>query len=151
MYHSDKLPSFKINLDTVLHEGISRIKVTLVTASSAGLGVAIAKAFISDIGVVVNFSFNTERAVTLPEELSILALEPHGKSGEDTSLFEFKDANSMPRALAVRANLRDQTEIERLVTRADTKTGRLNVVISNGGWTQIWDLLNLDNNLDEMH
>ncbi|KAJ5309165.1 hypothetical protein N7508_004544 [Penicillium antarcticum] len=89
------------------------MKVALVTASSAGLGTAIAKSLAPNMRVVNNYWSNAERAELIQKEMGIIA-------GSD-----------------------------KLVSDTIDTMGRLDVVVSNGGWTRIRKLDDLDQNVDE--
>lgn len=115
------------------------MKVALITASSAGLGAAIAKAMVSDMRIVLNYSSNASRANALAEELQKTASQ-HKIEGED---------NATPRVVAFRADLGKRSEIEDLVSAAIRTYGRLDVVVSNGGWTRIRNFNDLADNVDE--
>ncbi|CRK17525.1 hypothetical protein BN1708_012083 [Verticillium longisporum] len=117
--------------------------VALITAGSAGLGAAAAKLLArKGYRVVINYYSNKARADALATELHTLSPLPH-------------DAHNF---VSVQANLESRDEIKSLVQAASdfsvqsvppaTKR-RLDVVFSNGGWTQIRDIRNLDDNLVE--
>jgi NAD(P)-dependent dehydrogenase (short-subunit alcohol dehydrogenase family) len=106
--------------------------VALVTAGSAGLGAATARVFARDgMRVVVNYSANEDRAAKLAEELS--AISP----------------NDGKQAAHIRADLGKRADIVRLVDETIAVFGRLDVVFSNGGWTKLRDINDLDDNVDE--
>ncbi|KAM0278389.1 hypothetical protein ACHAQH_005211 [Verticillium albo-atrum] len=117
--------------------------VALITAGSAGLGAAAAK-LLAQKGyrVVINYYSNKTRADALEKEL-------HGLSPLKSNEQNF---------LSVRADLASREEIGSLVKAASDfsvhgapaeTARRLDVVFSNGGWTQIRDIRNLDDNLAE--
>lgn len=113
-------------------------KVALVTAGSAGLGAAIARLLARDLGysVIINYSQNATRAEELIRELQDKA-EP--KDGLDPPIFR-----------AIKADLHDKADVARLVEEAAAETGdRLDVVVSNFGWTRMTNFANLDEGLDE--
>ncbi|KAM0332152.1 hypothetical protein ACHAQA_002426 [Verticillium albo-atrum] len=117
--------------------------IVLITAGSAGLGAAAAK-LLAQKGyrVIINYNTNQARAEALEKELHTLSpLE--------------QDARNF---LSVRADLASRAEIEYLVKAAadfsilgapDGTPKRLDAVFSNGGWTHIRDIRNLDDNLVE--
>ncbi|PNH53129.1 hypothetical protein VD0003_g4251 [Verticillium dahliae] len=117
--------------------------VALITAGSAGLGAAAAKLLArKGYRVVINYYSNKARADALETELHTLSPLPH-------------DAHNF---LSVQANLESRDEIKSLVQAASdfsvqgappATNRRLDVVFSNGGWTQIRDIRNLDDNLVE--
>ncbi|KAK3695170.1 hypothetical protein B0T22DRAFT_497313 [Podospora appendiculata] len=110
--------------------------VALITAGSAGLGAATARLFaLNGLRVVVNYSSNTERAQGLVDELRRMSPLPrvHGR----TDFY------------AVRADLSRRHEVQNLVHETVAEMGRLDVVFSNGGWTRLRDISDLDDNVDE--
>ncbi|KAI9904671.1 hypothetical protein N3K66_001200 [Trichothecium roseum] len=108
--------------------------VALVTAGSAGLGAATARLFAQNgMRVVVNFSSNQARAEALVHELEQLSPLPR-----DGSNFRF-----------IKADLAVRNDIIRLVEESVSAMGQLDVVFSNGGWTKIRDINNLDDNMVE--
>ena len=115
-------------------------KVALITASSAGLGAAIARALVSDMNIVLNYFGNESRANTLVEELLRVASPSHKTN---------KNEEQGPRVVAFRADIGKQSGINDLVASTIRTYGRLDVVVSNGGWTEIRDFNNFDDNLNE--
>ena len=102
-------------------------KVALVTAGSAGLGAAAARALASQsMKVVINYSANQERANGVLEDLY------HSSPSEDK------------RFAAIQANLESREDIVRLIDETVAKMGQLDVVVSNGGWTRISNFADLD-------
>lgn len=119
--------------------------VVLVTASSAGLGAATARAFAArGVNVVVNYLNSRDKAEKLLQELPTLdprpppLLPPEGSS-----------ASMKPRFFAIRADLSKKSEIINLVAVTLSHMGRLDAVVSNQGWTRMRDFFNLDENVDE--
>ncbi len=111
--------------------------VVLVTAGSAGLGAATAKAFATaGYRVVINYSSNASRASDLLLELQKIS-----------PLRSTNDANK--NFLSIKADLTLKSDISRLVSEAVSGMGKLDIVFSNGGWTAITDFNVLDDNLDE--
>lgn len=111
-------------------------KVALVTAGSAGLGACIAKALVRDgMRVVINYSSNTPRADALIAELQNSVKE----SATNTSDY----------FIAVKADMGDRDSVKRLVEETYQKMGRIDVVVSNAGWTKMRDFLNLNDGLYE--
>jgi len=87
-----------------------REKVVLVTGSSSGIGAAIARAFAAEgARVVVNSSSSVE-------------------AGE-------KVAAELPEAFYVRADVSDPEQAQALVDVAQTRWGRLDVLVNNAGTT----------------
>lgn len=116
-------------------------KVALVTAGSNGLGAAIAKHLASEAGmsVIINYNSNSERAEALVKHLyEITAVQ--NNIGELAS----------PRFIAIRADMGRREDISRLVDECIAQMGRLDVVVSNVGWTRITNFANLqDADADE--
>jgi NAD(P)-dependent dehydrogenase (short-subunit alcohol dehydrogenase family) len=123
---------------------LSRNSVVLITASSAGLGAAAARAFAaSGVRVVINYHSSREKADNLLKELPLL--DPTvAVAGVD------KDSiDESPRFLAIQADVSQRTELIRLVEESVAAMGRLDVVVSNQGWTRMRDFYNLDENIEE--
>jgi NAD(P)-dependent dehydrogenase (short-subunit alcohol dehydrogenase family) len=113
-------------------------KVALVTASSAGLGAAIAEALIGEMRVVINYHSNAERANVV---MKALADYCHAQS--------IPSEPAQPRFIAVQADMSKRSEIQHLVDETIAKMGRLDVVVSNAGWTRITNFADLGDNVDE--
>lgn len=114
-------------------------KVALVTASSAGLGAACVKALSPHFRVVVNYHSRPEKAASLIEEAS--AISPSYPSSSSSS--------SNPRFTSIQADLSQRSEIKRLVQETVDKMGRLDVVVSNQGWTRVTNFFDLDDQVVE--
>lgn len=111
--------------------------VALITAGTAGLGATTARLFAKNgIRVVVNYASNAERAQTLVKELQSISTVASG------------DANRVDYH-AVQANLSKRDDIRRLVEESVATMGRLDIVFSNGGWTRMRNINDLDDNVDE--
>lgn len=118
----------------------SRPLVALVTAGSAGLGAAVAELFARNgMRVVINYHGNAQRAEELVANLvSISTLSP--RPGQ----VDFH---------AIKADLSVRTDVERLVTEAvaamcpHPSEQQLDVVFSNGGWTHMRNLMDLEDNM----
>jgi len=109
-------------------------KVALVTASSAGLGAATVKALASHFRVVVNYNSRLEKAEqVIKEALEIPAT--YSVSG--------------PRFHAIKADVQQRSEIQRLVEETVEKFGRLDVVVSNAGWTRVTNFFDLEQQVNE--
>jgi NAD(P)-dependent dehydrogenase (short-subunit alcohol dehydrogenase family) len=113
-------------------------KVALVTAASSGLGAAIARMLAVDLGmnVVINFSSNISRAQDLVKRVQA----------------ECDARHTEPRISiqAVQSNTCDKTQIKSLVDEAASRFGgRLDVVISNVGWTRMREFSDIDDNVEE--
>ncbi|KFX89392.1 hypothetical protein O988_08650 [Pseudogymnoascus sp. VKM F-3808] len=117
------------------------MKVALVTASSTGLGAAIAETLAPDMRVVINYSGNAERAAAVLSELEKIA-------GVDrTEPTQARDIQ--PRFGIIKADLRHQEDAKRLVMETIEMMGRLDVVVSNGGWTRARNFNDLDQNVED--
>lgn len=100
------------------------MSVALITAGSAGLGAAAARAFAKDgYRVIVNYANNEERANKLLAELPALSPLP-----QDSGANNF---------IAIKADLGSRDEINRLIQESVDRFGRLDVIFSNGGWTRL--------------
>lgn len=114
-------------------------KVALVTASSAGLGAAIAKSLSPSFRVVINYLSRSEKAAEVVKEceaLSSLTTQP-GSVPES------------PQFHTIQADVSKRSEIQRLLTETIETMGRLDVVVSNAGWTRLTTFANLDEQLVE--
>ncbi|KUI54073.1 Granaticin polyketide synthase putative ketoacyl reductase 2 [Cytospora mali] len=119
--------------------------IALITAGSAGLGATVAELFARNgMRVVINYASNAQRAEDLVAKLkSITTLQPQdGRTDYH----------------AIKADLSSRTDVERLVEEAvqamcppqataSTTKKKLDVVFSNGGWTQIRNLFDLEDNM----
>lgn len=111
-------------------------KVALITASSAGLGAQIARVFAPDFRVVINYSSSQSRAQTLLDELNQI---PNTHPSPQT-----------PRFHAIQADASSKTSVQNLVSETLKTMGRLDVVISNAGWTRMTNFMDIDDGvLDE--
>ncbi|KAI3544741.1 short-chain dehydrogenase [Colletotrichum abscissum] len=120
---------------------MSPIPTALITAGSAGLGAATAKLFARNgYSVVINYANNSDRADALVKELeSLSSTSPSPTEGGQRQRFH-----------AVKADLSSRAETSALVeSAADALGGRLDVLFSNGGWTRLRDIADLDDNVDE--
>ncbi len=119
------------------------MRVALVTASSAGLGAAIAEHLVSDMRVVINYFSTPDRANGVLARLYSITAANHAVAQDpDTS-------ESTPRFFAIRADLGERSEIQRLVSETIKVMGRLDLVVSNCGWTRIRNFAVLEDNVDE--
>jgi len=110
-------------------------KVALVTASSAGLGAACVKALSPHFRVVVNYYSRPEKADELIKEAE--AIQPTYSS------------SSSPRFASIQADLSQRSEIQRLIKETVEKMGRLDVVVSNQGWTRITNFFDIEDQVVE--
>lgn len=118
---------------------LSKDSVALITASSAGLGAATAAALASTgVRVIVNYFSNQEKAEALLTELE--KLDPHSKDAAKSN---------GPRFIAMKADVSQRTELVRLVDESVAAMGRLDLVVSNHGWTRIRNFMDLDENVEE--
>ncbi|KAI6083707.1 short chain dehydrogenase [Hypoxylon rubiginosum] len=109
--------------------------VILVTAGSAGLGAAVAHLFAKNgYRVAVNYAHNSKRAAELIEELSATTVQ---------------GGVSEKHHVAIQADLAVRSDVERLVEETISAMGRIDCVLSNGGWTRFTDMSSLDDNVSE--
>ncbi|CAK7220136.1 hypothetical protein SCUCBS95973_004056 [Sporothrix curviconia] len=113
-------------------------KVALVTASSAGLGAACVKALAPHFRVVVNYYSRREKAEQVIRGASAI-----------TPLYAHDDTADGPRFVALQADVADRAAVQRLVQEAVATMGRLDVVVSNAGWTRVTDIMDLDDQVNE--
>ncbi|ESZ95998.1 hypothetical protein SBOR_3618 [Sclerotinia borealis F-4128] len=114
--------------------------VALITASSEGLGAATARLFASrGIRVIINYYSSAEKAKMLVEELGNIGYIKDKLDGD----------KRVKRVTTIRADMSKKDEVERLVKESVEWGGRLDVVVSNHGWTQIRNFQDLDDNVVE--
>lgn len=112
-------------------------KVALITAGSAGLGAAVARALASEsMRVVINYSANHDRADRLLESLT----QDFPPTTRDLKGKQF---------FAIQADLEKKADIARLVDETVAEMGQLDVVVSNGGWTKFSTFGDLDDGVEE--
>lgn len=113
-------------------------KVALITASSAGLGAAIVKALAPHYRCVVNYYSRPEKAAeVIKEATAIPALYPDSSS------------SSPDRFHSIQADVSNRAEIQRLVKETVDKMGRLDVVVSNAGWTRLTNFFDIEEQVNE--
>ncbi|ODV91568.1 hypothetical protein CANCADRAFT_46601 [Tortispora caseinolytica NRRL Y-17796] len=99
-------------------------KGVLVTGGSAGLGAETVRKFAREgCNVVINYANNQSRADDLAEEV----IEQYGI-----------------KAYVLKADLGNIADIEKLVEDSISKLGRLDIVISNAGWTRFINFADID-------
>ena len=113
-------------------------KVALITGASRGVGAAVAHALAADgdISIMLNYASNPGPAENLIQDLYSLR-------DNDTLSAE------PPRFQALKADMADRADIRRLVNQTVQEMGRLDIVVSNVGWTRMTDFANLDEADDE--
>jgi NAD(P)-dependent dehydrogenase (short-subunit alcohol dehydrogenase family) len=87
---------------------------------------------------VINYAHNETRAKDLLKELHAIPI---------TSTQHQVDVS--PRFAALRADVGDKTALQGLVRDTLSQFGRLDVVVSNAGWTRITDFNNLEEGMIE--
>lgn len=116
--------------------------VALVTASSAGLGAAVAKAFARQgARVVINYCNNREKADALVEELYALYSTPGAAHATHST--------GKVQYVAIQADLNIRSDINGLIEQTVQLMGRLDILISNHGWTTFTNFMNIDENINE--
>ncbi|VUC27452.1 unnamed protein product [Clonostachys rosea] len=115
-------------------------QVILVTAGSAGLGAAVARLFSRQgYRVVINYNTDSVRAEALIAELSAQRAE----------VAEVGEEKTTSRYVSIQADMSSAPEIQRLVRETYAAMGRIDVVVSNGGWTKVRDTTSIDDNVFE--
>jgi NAD(P)-dependent dehydrogenase (short-subunit alcohol dehydrogenase family) len=117
------------------------VKVALVTASSAGLGAAIVHALAPNYRVVVNYFSRAEKANDVISSATKIPSQYALPMGENS--------NSTPRFHAIKADASSRTSIEALVAETVSTMGRLDVVVSNAGWTRLTNFMDLEAQVNE--
>jgi len=110
-------------------------KVALITAGTAGLGAAIARVLAPDFRLVINYANNSARAKSFLDELQ--------------GIPSTSSADQSPRFGSIQADVGDRASVQRLVSEAVSTFGRLDVVVSNAGWTRVTNFANLDEGLED--
>lgn len=108
--------------------------VALITGGTAGLGAGTARLLAKDgMRVAVNYHSDSARAASLVRELHDLSPLPRDEAN----------------FLSFRADLGVRADLVKLVDEVVGAMGRLDAVFSNGGWTKIRDMTDLDDNVNE--
>ncbi|KAF2156999.1 oxidoreductase ucpA [Myriangium duriaei CBS 260.36] len=110
-------------------------KVALITAGTAGLGAQIARVLAPDYRVVINFANNADRAASVLKELEAIP--------------STHTSPSQPRFHAVQGDVGNRDAINKLVDETVKTMGRLDVVVSNAGWTRITNFFNIEEQMEE--
>lgn len=109
-------------------------KVALVTASSAGLGAACVRTLASHYRVVVNYHSRLEKAEEVVKDAE--AVTPTYSTSE-------------PRFHIIKGDVTQRGEINRIVQETVDKMGRLDLVVSNAGWTRLTNFFDLEQQVNE--
>ncbi|KAI5963508.1 uncharacterized protein KGF55_002388 [Candida pseudojiufengensis] len=105
-------------------------KVALVTGGSAGLGASISEQLAAEgVNVAINYSNNEKRA----SELSNRLIKLYGIE-----------------SIIIKADIFDIQNLHKLVEETVSKLGRIDILISNAGWTEIIPYDNLDAMTEEI-
>ncbi|PON24578.1 short chain dehydrogenase [Trichoderma gamsii] len=119
--------------------------VALITAGSAGLGAATAKAFAAmGLRVAINYSSNESRANSLVSELESTSSTAFGQWANGRV-----ETGNGKRFIAIRADVSSRPEVDKLISTTIQELGRLDIVFSNHGWTKLTNFSNLSENVNE--
>lgn len=110
-------------------------KVALITAGTAGLGAQIARVLAPDFRLAINYANNQDRAKALLGELEQIP--------------NTTNSTELPRFETFQADVGDRPSLQKLVEQTVAKFGRLDVVVSNAGWTRITNFANLEEGMIE--
>jgi NAD(P)-dependent dehydrogenase (short-subunit alcohol dehydrogenase family) len=111
-------------------------RVALITASSAGLGAAIAHSLAPHYRIVLNYFSRPAKAE------SVIA-----SASKITPLYQLP--SGQPRFHAIQGDASKQEDIKRIVAESVEKMGRLDVVVSNNGWTRLTNFFDLEDQVKE--
>jgi NAD(P)-dependent dehydrogenase (short-subunit alcohol dehydrogenase family) len=111
-------------------------RVALITASSAGLGAAIAHSLAPHYRVVLNYFSRPAKAQSVIDAASQLPSFYTLPAGQ-------------PRFHAIKADASNKEDIKRLVSETVDVMGRLDVVVSNNGWTRLTNFMDLEQQVVE--
>lgn len=108
-------------------------RVALITGASRGVGAAVARALATERNMRIVVNFRNDRAAVdrLLEELA--KLKP-----------QHDDQSERPFVTAIQADMASPTDVARLVQETVERMGRLDIVVSNVGWTRMTNFMNLD-------
>lgn len=108
-------------------------RVALITGASRGVGAAVARTLASEgnIRIVVNYRNDRAAAEQLVDELE--KLKSHQKENREG-----------PFVTVIQADMACPTDVARLVQETVQRMGRLDIVISNVGWTRMTNFMDLD-------
>ncbi|KAL2842302.1 short-chain dehydrogenase [Aspergillus pseudodeflectus] len=111
-------------------------KVALITGASRGVGAAVARALAAqcDTRVVVNYHSNASAANQLLDELNRIQDSSCNGASRDPG----------PWFIAIQADTSNREQMASLVQQTINQMGRLDIVVSNVGWTRMTDFMNLD-------
>lgn len=110
--------------------------VALITASSAGLGAACVRALSPHYRIVVNYYSRAEKANEVIDSAS--KTQPLYQTNSSETRFH-----------AIQADVSQRPEIQRLVKETVDKMGRIDVVVSNNGWTRLTNFFDLEQQVNE--
>ncbi|GIC93613.1 uncharacterized protein Aud_010101 [Aspergillus udagawae] len=107
-------------------------KVALITGASRGVGAAIARCLAEEgMNIVINYNSDPAAAERVLQEMR--ASNQAKGPGANVSHYA-----------AIQANLADRSGIQQLVQQTIQAMGRLDVVVSNVGWTRMTNFMTLD-------
>lgn len=120
---------------------MSSPRVALITGAARGVGAAVARALAAqgNMRIMINYRSDGAAATSLIKELNQL----RGCSDCDA-----RDGQK-PWFAATQADMASRLEIKRLVQQTVEQMGRLDIVVSNVGWTRMTDFMNLADADDE--
>lgn len=124
----ENLPSDKINMNCP--------KVALIAGASRGVGAAVARSLAahSNVRIMINYHQNQDAAKQLISEMEYLRTQ---------SSHNVKNSPS-PMFAAAQGDITNRAEMTRLVQQTVEQMGRLDIVISNVGWTRMTDFMNIE-------
>jgi len=136
-------------------------KVALITASSAGLGAQVARVLAPDFRVVSTIpSVHTHRhslhlvsssQLTLPKVINYSTNQSRAQSliTELSSIPTTHPSPTAPRFHLLQADVSSKSSVESLVQETIKTMGRLDVVVSNAGWTRMTNFLDINEGVNE--